>query len=149
MNNTVYTSKEKNYEFSSKKPSATKHSPPSNVYYIVFCRNFLFQYSLIGIVKPKFTRKNEIWCRIWEIEDLSKNVRKTQDRTSLITVNQKSAKGERSVIVRKQLVYMFRHVCEPQCLSYIRNLIFAYIYIRICILKCFVFTILFAQVWKW
>ena len=60
MNNTVYTSKEKNYEFSSKKPSDTKHSPPSNVYYIVFCRNFLFQYSLIGIVKPKFTRKNEI-----------------------------------------------------------------------------------------
>ena len=83
MNNTVYTSKEKNYEFSSKKPSATKHSPPSNVYYIVFCRNFLFQYRLIGIVKHKFTRKNEIWCRIWEIEDLSKNVRKTQDRTSL------------------------------------------------------------------
>ena len=60
MNNTVYTSKEKNYGFSSKKPSATKHSPPSNVYYIVFYRNFLFQYSLIGIVKPKFTRRNEI-----------------------------------------------------------------------------------------
>ena len=60
MNNTVYTSKEKNYEFSSKKPSATKHCPPSNVYYIVFYRNFLFQYSLIGIVKPKFTRRNEI-----------------------------------------------------------------------------------------
>ena len=83
MNNTIYTSKEKNYEFSSKNPSATKHSPPSNVYYIVFYRNFLFQNSLIGIVKPKFTRRNEIWCRIWEIEDLSKNVRKTQDRTSL------------------------------------------------------------------
>ena len=48
-----------------------------------FYRNLLFQYSLIGIVKPKFTRRNEIWCRIWEIEDLSKNVRKKQDRTSL------------------------------------------------------------------
>ena len=60
MNNTVYTSKEKNYEFSSKKPSATKHSPPSYVYYIDIYRNFLFQYSLIGIVKPKFTRRNEI-----------------------------------------------------------------------------------------
>ena len=36
MNNTVYTSKEKNYEFSSKKPSATKHSPPSYVYYLEF-----------------------------------------------------------------------------------------------------------------
>ena len=50
MNNTVYTSKEKNYEFSSKKPSATKHSPPFNVHYIEFYRNFLFQYSLIGIL---------------------------------------------------------------------------------------------------
>ena len=60
MNNTVYISKEKNYEFSSKKPSATKHSPPSNVCYIEFYCNFLFQYSLIGIVKPKFIRKNEI-----------------------------------------------------------------------------------------
>ena len=48
-----------------------------------FYRNFLFQYSLIGIVKPKFFRRNEIRCRIWEIEDLSKNVRKKQDRTSL------------------------------------------------------------------
>ena len=57
MNNTVYTSKERNYEFSSKKPSATKHTPPSNDYYIEFYRNFLFQYSLIGIVKPKFTRR--------------------------------------------------------------------------------------------
>ena len=53
MNNTVYTSKQKNYEFSSKIPLATKHSPLSNVYYIVIYRNFLFQYSLIGIVKPK------------------------------------------------------------------------------------------------
>ena len=69
MNNTVYTSKEKNYEFSSKKTSATKHSPPSNVYYIELYRNFLFQYSWIGIVKPKFTRRNEIWCRIWEIQN--------------------------------------------------------------------------------
>ena len=40
MNNAVYTSKEKNYQFSSKKPSATKHSPPSNVYYMEFYRNF-------------------------------------------------------------------------------------------------------------
>ena len=43
-----------------KKPSATKHGPPSNVYYIEFYRNFLFQYNFIGIVKPKFTRRNEI-----------------------------------------------------------------------------------------
>ena len=48
-----------------------------------FYRNFLFEYCLMGIEKPKFTRRNEIWCRILEIEDLSKNVRKTQDRTSL------------------------------------------------------------------
>ena len=64
MNNTFNTSKEKNYEFTSKKPSATKHSSQSNDYYMEFYRNFLFQYSLIGIVKPK-------------------NVRKKQDRTSL------------------------------------------------------------------
>ena len=31
MYKTVYTPKEKNYQFSSKKPSATKHSPPSYV----------------------------------------------------------------------------------------------------------------------
>ena len=37
----------------------------------------------MGIVKPKFTRRNEIWSRIKEIEDLAKNVRKTEDRTSL------------------------------------------------------------------
>ena len=103
MNNTVYTSKEKNYEFSSKKPSATKHSPPSNVYYVVFCRNFLFQYSLIRIVKPKFTRKNEIWWRIWEIEDLSKNVRKTQDRTSLRLLFHKLNVKWRSYIINGRL----------------------------------------------
>ena len=40
INNTVYTSKEKNYKFSSKKPSATKHSPPSNVYYMEFIAIF-------------------------------------------------------------------------------------------------------------
>ena len=60
MNNTVYTSKEKNYQFSSKKPSVTKYSPPSNVYYMEFYRIFLFEYSLTGIVKPKLTRRNEI-----------------------------------------------------------------------------------------
>ena len=43
-------------------------------------RNFLIEYSLIRIVKPKFTRRNEIWCRILEIDDKSKNVRKTHDR---------------------------------------------------------------------
>ena len=49
-NYTVYTSKEKNSQFSSlKKPSATKHSPPSNVYYMEFHLNFLTEYSLIQI----------------------------------------------------------------------------------------------------
>ena len=33
-----------------KKLSATKHSPPSNVYYMEFYRNFLVECSLIGIV---------------------------------------------------------------------------------------------------
>ena len=85
MNNTVYTSKEKNYQFSSKKkPSATKHSPQSPMFITWnFIAIFLFEYSLMGIVKPKFTRRNEIWCTILKIEDLSKNVRKTQDWMSL------------------------------------------------------------------
>ena len=37
--------KEKNYKFSSKNPSATKQSPPSNVYYMEFYRIFLFENS--------------------------------------------------------------------------------------------------------
>ena len=41
-----------------------------------FYRKVLIKYSLIGIVKPKFTRRNEIWWRILEIEDLFKNVPK-------------------------------------------------------------------------
>ena len=60
MNNTVNTSKRENYQLSSKKPSATKHSPLSNVYYMEIYRNFLFEYILMGILKPKFTRRNEI-----------------------------------------------------------------------------------------
>ena len=52
--------REKFNYFLLKKPSATKHSPPSNVYYMEFYRNFLFEDSLIGIVKPKVTRRNEI-----------------------------------------------------------------------------------------
>ena len=80
MNNTVYTSKEKNDQFSfKKKHSSTNYSPPSNIYYTEFNRNFLSENSLMGIVKPKFTSRNEIRCRIFEIEDLSKNLRKTQN----------------------------------------------------------------------
>ena len=60
MNHSVYTSKEKNYELSSKKPSATKHSPPSNVHYMEFYRNFLFECSLVVIATPNSTRRNEI-----------------------------------------------------------------------------------------
>ena len=42
MNDTVYTSKEKkNNKFLLKKPSATKRSPPSNVYYMESYRIFL------------------------------------------------------------------------------------------------------------
>ena len=52
--------KRKINNFLLKKPSATKHSPPSNVYCMEFYRNFLIEYSLIGIVKPKFTRRKEI-----------------------------------------------------------------------------------------
>ena len=51
MNNTVFTSKEKNDKFSSKNLPLQTYSP-SNVYYMEFYRNFLFEYGLIGIVKP-------------------------------------------------------------------------------------------------
>ena len=51
--------KEKNWKFSSKKPSATKNSPPSNVLRMEFYCNFLNAYSIIGIVKPK-TSRNKI-----------------------------------------------------------------------------------------
>ena len=85
INNIVYTSKQKHYQLSSKNPSATKNSPQSNVYYMEFFLNFSFEYSFISIVKLKFTRRNEMWCRILEIDDLSKKVRKAQDRTSLKT----------------------------------------------------------------
>ena len=69
-----------------KKTSAIKHSPSSIVYNMEFYHNFLINYSLISIVKHKFTRRNEIWCRILEKEVMSKNVRKTQGWTSLIKV---------------------------------------------------------------
>ena len=46
-----------------------------------FYRNFLIEYVLIGIVKLKFIRRNELWCRILKKENLSINVRNTQDRT--------------------------------------------------------------------
>ena len=111
MNKTVYTSKEKNYKFSSKIPFATKHSTPSNVYNMEFYRNFLFEYSLIGIVKPKFTRRNEIWWRIWEIEDLSKNVRKKQDRTSLNILQRLMKRSEK---LRNAAVITSRYKCDKK-----------------------------------
>ena len=37
-----------------------KNSSKSNVYYMEFFLNFLFEYSFIGIVKLKFTRRNEM-----------------------------------------------------------------------------------------
>ena len=53
------TKRKKKSQFSSKIPSATKHSPPSDVYYMEFHRNILIEYSLNGILKLKFTRRNE------------------------------------------------------------------------------------------
>ena len=64
------------------KPYATKYSPQSYVYYMEFYHNFLMENSLIGIVNSKYTERNKWWCRILEIEDPYKNVRKTQDRKS-------------------------------------------------------------------
>ena len=49
-----------------------------------FTAIFLFQYSLIGIVKPKFFRRNEIWCRIWEIQDLQLLIKAGELHPSLL-----------------------------------------------------------------
>ena len=62
-----------------------------------FYHNFLFEYSLMVIVKPKYTRSNEIRCRVLEIEYLSKNLRKTQHRTSL-TIHHRNFKWEAYMI---------------------------------------------------
>ena len=48
------------HNFLVKKPFATKHSSPSNVYYMEFYPSFLIEYTSIGIVKPKFSRRTEI-----------------------------------------------------------------------------------------
>ena len=37
-----------------------KTQSPSNVYYLKFYRNFIIEYSLSGILRPKFTRRNVI-----------------------------------------------------------------------------------------
>ena len=80
---TLFTcQKEKKLTLFLEQPSATNHCPPSNVYHMDFYRNFVTEYSLIGMLKPLFTKRYEIRCRILKIEDSSENVRKTQDRTS-------------------------------------------------------------------
>ena len=58
----MHTKKEKLsiFVYKKKTPPATKHSLLSNDYNIKFYRNLLTEYSLIGIVKPKFSRGNEI-----------------------------------------------------------------------------------------
>ena len=58
--NCLHIKTEKLSIFFLKKPSAAKHSPLSNVYYMEFYPNFLFKYSLMGIGKLEFTRKNKI-----------------------------------------------------------------------------------------
>mgnify|MGYP003687834091 CR=1 FL=1 len=74
-----------------------------------FYRNFLFEYSLTGIVKPKFTRRNEIWCIIWKIEDLSKNVHKKQDRTPLMYIGT----TQYWIYRNQQFLISFIIVCIP------------------------------------
>ena len=49
-----------------------------------FYRNILIEYSLIGIVNPKFTREKWNMMQNFKI-NLSKNVRKNKDRTSLMS----------------------------------------------------------------
>ena len=88
MSNTVYTSKRKRYQFSSRKPSATKIIPYIMFITWKFIAIFLFEYTLMGILKPEFTRRNEIYdAEFRKYKILTKTVRKTQDRTSLRSRN--------------------------------------------------------------
>ena len=59
----LYIKKKKIFNF------LLKHLPPQNIvpHLMLIEWNFI-AISFIGIVKPKFTRWNEIWCRILEIE---------------------------------------------------------------------------------
>ena len=75
-----------NKHFFLKKLSATKHSPQSNIYCMKWFSHFLIECSLIVNVKPTFTKRNEMCCRISEIEDLFRNACKTQKRTYLSSV---------------------------------------------------------------
>ena len=52
MNNILFTHQNGKIINFLLKPSATKHSPLSNVYYMEIYRNFLFELSLMGILKP-------------------------------------------------------------------------------------------------
>ena len=79
--NQQYTKREKNNNFLLK-TFRHKQDPPTDVYYMELYFTYL-EYSLIGIVKYKITRVKELWYRILEIEDMSKNVWKRQDRTFL------------------------------------------------------------------
>ena len=72
FNNKINLSTEKNSQFSFTTSSATKHSPPPNVYYMEIYRSFLIKLSLIDIVQPYFIRRNKICCIILEIDYLSK-----------------------------------------------------------------------------
>ena len=47
----LHIKREKLTIFLLKNPAATKQSLPSNIYYMEFYRNFLIEYSLMGIVK--------------------------------------------------------------------------------------------------
>ena len=67
MNCTIYTTKEKKYQFFSKTPSASKQSPPSSVNNMEFIAFFLYECSLLGIIKSKFTSRNEIYeAEFWK-----------------------------------------------------------------------------------
>ena len=70
-------------KFSSKMPSATKLGPLFLILIHYTSYRISFEYSLIGIVKPTFTRRYKSWCTIVKMEDLSENMRKKQDRRSL------------------------------------------------------------------
>ena len=68
-----------------------------------FIEMFQIKYSLISIVKHKFTRRYEILCRILELEDLSKMYAKSnvlKNNLNLLSLGLKLEKGNTDIIVQ-------------------------------------------------
>ena len=74
----------------------------------------------MGILKPKFSRRNEIWLSILVVHDLSKNVRKTQDRTSL-NIQETCFSWRKKFSQREEICLMPIGITVNHCFTLTRN----------------------------